>query len=51
MSVSHNAQFGAGWELIAISVAQQFGIQGGEAGPDLVDRGHGTGTTGAQVEQ
>jgi hypothetical protein len=51
MSTSHDAQFGAEWELIGIAVAQQPGIQGGEAGPDLVDRGHGTGTTGVQVEQ
>jgi hypothetical protein len=46
MSASHNAQFGEGWELIAIAVTQQLGIQGGEAGPDLVDRGHGTGNYG-----
>jgi hypothetical protein len=51
MLTSHDAQFGEEWELIGIAVAQQLGIQGGEPGSDLVDRGHGTGTTGAQVEQ
>jgi hypothetical protein len=51
MSASHNAQFGIGRELIASAVTQQFEIQKGATGLYLIDRGHGAGTTSAQVEQ